>query len=67
VPGLTPRFPVTTVGPVFVTVEAPSTAKLCAVPKDGATAARVEWKGTAVGRAISRAIEAILVIAPRID
>lgn len=39
-PGLTPRSPFTTVGPVLVTVEAPSTAKLCAAPNDGAVAAR---------------------------
>src|SRR3954465_12057355 len=36
VPGLTPRSPVMTLGPVLVTVEPPSTAKLCAVPRDGA-------------------------------
>ncbi len=40
VPGLTPRSPTRTVGPVFVTVVAPSTAKLPAVPSDGATAAK---------------------------
>lgn len=39
VPGLTPRLPVKTVGPVFVTVWAPSTAKLAAVPRGGADAA----------------------------
>jgi len=39
VPGLTPRSPVMTVGPVLVTVDAPNTAKLCAVPNDGAIAA----------------------------
>src|SRR5450432_1413716 len=37
-PGLTPRSPVITVGPVFVTVEAPSTAKFPAVPSGGAWA-----------------------------
>jgi len=36
VPGLTPRFPTTIVGPVLVTVEPPKTAKLCAVPNVGA-------------------------------
>jgi len=38
-PGLTPRFPIMTVGPVLVTVEAPRTAKPCAVPRGGAVAA----------------------------
>ena len=38
-PGLTPRFPVMTVGPVLVTVAPPRTAKEAAVPKDGAVAA----------------------------
>ena len=33
VPGLTPTFPKRVVGPVFVTVEAPRTAKFAAVPK----------------------------------
>src|ERR1043165_5346728 len=32
-PGETPRFPVMTEGPVFVTVEPPRTAKFCAVPR----------------------------------
>jgi hypothetical protein len=36
VPGLTPKSPETTVGPVFVTAEPPKTAKLAAVPKSGA-------------------------------
>jgi hypothetical protein len=31
-PGLTPKFPETMVGPVLLTVEEPSTAKLDAVP-----------------------------------
>ncbi len=35
VPGLTPRSPVSVVGPVLVTVEPPSTAKLSAVPREG--------------------------------
>jgi hypothetical protein len=39
VPGLTPRLPVKTVGPVFVTVWAPITAKVPAVPRGGADAA----------------------------
>jgi hypothetical protein len=39
VPGLTPRFPVMTEGPVFVTVEPASTAKLPAVPSGTAVAA----------------------------
>ncbi len=38
VPGLTPKLPISVVGPVFVTVEPASTAKLAAVPKLGATA-----------------------------
>ena len=33
VPGLTPRSPTRVVGPVFVTVEAPKTAKFAAVPR----------------------------------
>ena len=40
VPGLRPRSPVSTVGPVLVTVDAPSTAKFCAVPNGGAICAR---------------------------
>ena len=36
VPGLTPRSPLTVLVPVLVTVEPPRTAKLCAVPSDGA-------------------------------
>src|SRR3954463_8071934 len=39
VPGLTPRSPVMTLDPVLVTVDPPSTAKLCAVPRDGAVCA----------------------------
>jgi len=35
-PGLTPRSPVMMLEPVLVTVEPPRTAKLCAVPSDGA-------------------------------
>ena len=35
-PGLSPRSPLMTVGPEFVTVEPPSTAKLAAVPNVGA-------------------------------
>src|ERR1700674_2804097 len=32
VPGLTPRSPVTRLGPMLVTIDAPRTAKLCAEP-----------------------------------
>ena len=39
-PGLTPRSPVTMVGPVLVTVEPPKTAKLVATPSPGAVASR---------------------------
>ncbi len=39
-PGLTPRSPVSTLGPVLVTVEPPRTAKLWAVPSD-------DWAQTA--------------------
>jgi len=39
VPGLTPRSPVMTLGPVLVTVEPPRTAKLWAVPS-------VDWAQT---------------------
>src|SRR5579883_3221431 len=38
-PGLTPRFPVSTVGPVLVTAAPPKTANDAAVPRDGAVAA----------------------------
>lgn len=38
-PGLTPRSPMITVGPVLVTVDDPSTAKLSTVPRVGAVAA----------------------------
>src|SRR5687768_15825888 len=37
-PGLTPRSPLTIVGPVLVTVDAPRTAKGPALPSGGATA-----------------------------
>src|SRR5947209_16811681 len=41
--GDTPRSPVTMVGPVLLTFGvAPSTAKLCALPNGGATAASAE-------------------------
>ncbi len=36
-PGLTPRSPVTMVGPMLVTVEPAKTAKLAATPSVGAT------------------------------
>jgi len=42
-PGLTPRFPLITVGPVLVTVELARTAKDAAVPSDGAVAADMVW------------------------
>src|SRR6476660_8013677 len=38
VPGLRPRSPLMTVGPVLVTVEAPTTPKVEATPRGGATA-----------------------------
>jgi hypothetical protein len=38
-PGLTPRSPFSIVGPVLVTVAAPSTAKVPAVPREGELAA----------------------------
>lgn len=50
VPGATPKSPVTTVGPVFVTVEAPRTAKLCAVPSVGA----VPWADACTDPAVIR-------------
>ncbi len=40
-PGLTPRFPLTMVAPVLVTVEPPRTAKLAAVPSVGAVCCRL--------------------------
>ena len=48
VPGLTPKSPVTTVGPVLVTAEPASTEKLAAVPRLGAVA-NVELFGAASG------------------
>jgi hypothetical protein len=42
-PGLTPRFPTITLEPVLVTAEPPRTAKLCAVPSDGA-AVNAAWE-----------------------
>src|SRR4029077_9940986 len=39
-PAWSPRFPVTTVGPVFVIVEPANTVKLSAVPRRGLVAAR---------------------------
>ncbi len=42
VPALTPRLPVTLVGPVFVTVEPASTAKVEAAPRDGEACAGFE-------------------------
>jgi hypothetical protein len=38
-PGLTPKSPLMTVGPVLVTAEPPRTAKAAAVPSEGAVAA----------------------------
>lgn len=64
VPGLTPRSPVMTLGPVLVTVEAPRTAKLCAVPKEGAICARAAWIGIAIGSAESNPMEANLAKYP---
>jgi hypothetical protein len=43
-PGLTPTSPVIVVGPVLVTVEAPSTAKLDAAPRFGIWALADLWK-----------------------
>jgi len=62
-PGLTPRFPVTTVGPVLVTVSA-TTAKVCAVPSGGAVAAIAEWNGTAVRSVASKTMAASLANKP---
>lgn len=42
VPGKMPRSPVTTLGPVLLTAEAPRTPKLCAVPNEGAVAANAK-------------------------
>src|SRR5580658_461765 len=49
-PGLTPRSPVMTLEPVLVTVEAPSTAKLCAQPSDGEVAEAPKPALTAIWR-----------------
>ena len=43
-PGLSPRSPVMTDGPVLVTVVEPSTAKFWAVPRDGAVCATAALK-----------------------
>jgi hypothetical protein len=61
VPGLTPRSPVITLGPVLVTVEAPSTAKLWAIPSDGAVWAAAEWYVVALTSATSKAMDPILI------
>jgi hypothetical protein len=47
-PGHTPRSPVTTVKPVFVTVEPPRTAKLVAVPRVGAEAETIVVPATII-------------------
>ena len=60
VPGLTPRSPVMTLGPVFVTVEAPSTAKLWAAPSDGAVWADAEWYVVALTSAVIKVMNPIL-------
>ena len=52
VPGLRPRLPVMTVGPVLVTVEPPSTAKLCSTPCGGAADVEVEG-GALTGPAVT--------------
>ena len=52
VPGLTPKSPVMTVGPVFVAAEPPSTAKLCAVPSVGAVCANAVWSGAVIKSAV---------------
>src|SRR5437870_104919 len=43
-PGETPKSPLTTVGPVLVTVLPPRTAKLAAVPNAGAGAASADGR-----------------------
>jgi len=48
-PGLSPRSPVITDGPVLVTVEEPSTANFCAVPSEGAV-----WASAGLNRPIVR-------------
>src|SRR4051794_14151965 len=50
-PGETPRLPVMTLGPVFVTVDPPRTAKLCEVPRDICASA-----GNALVRTITKLI-----------
>jgi len=56
VPGLTPRSPTTMVGPVLVTVEPPNTAKVCAVPNEGAAWANAVCSGAMVKRAVRKAV-----------
>ena len=65
VPGLRPRSPVMTLGPVLVTVVPPSTAKLCVVPIGGATCALAAWNGAVVKSVASKAIAATLPREPR--
>ena len=63
VPGLTPKSPMTTDGPVLVTAAAPRTAKLVAVPSGGAVAAETVSNNAAE---TIRAIADNLAINPQI-
>jgi hypothetical protein len=49
-----------TLGPVLVTVDAPSTAKLWAIPSDGAVWADAEWYVVALTSAANKAMNPIL-------
>ena len=62
VPGATPKSPVTTVGPVFVTVEPARTAKLCAVPSEGAVPWPNAWVEFAIRRIVAKKVSAAVYL-----
>ncbi len=62
VPGLTPKPPNTRVGPVFVTAWPPNTAKLCAVPSEGATWAKAATDENVHRSAVSKTVKACLAV-----
>jgi len=61
-PGLTPRSPVTMVGPVLVTIEPPKTAKLVATPRGGAVASRGRAQAFPIAAAKSSAARVNIVV-----
>lgn len=60
-PGLTPRSPITMLGPVLVTVEPPRTAKLVAVPRDWAKAGNAP-QSNAVNPTLSKSFKDLYFI-----